>query len=37
MLFVVAGASALTIALLTVSFESVRAASANPVNALRNE
>jgi putative ABC transport system permease protein len=37
MLFLVAGASALTIALLTVSFESVRAASANPVNALRNE
>jgi putative ABC transport system permease protein len=37
MLFFVAGTSALTIALLTVSFESVRAASANPVNALRNE
>jgi putative ABC transport system permease protein len=36
-IFVGAGVSALAIALLTVSFESVKAASANPVKALRNE
>ena len=35
--FVIAGTAALLIALLTVSFESVKAASSNPVNALRNE
>jgi putative ABC transport system permease protein len=35
--FIIAGLSALLIALLTVSFESIRAASGNPVNALRNE
>jgi putative ABC transport system permease protein len=35
--FAIAGVSALIIALLTVSFESVKAASGNPVNALRNE
>lgn len=35
--FVYAGTGALAIALLTVSFESIRAASNNPVQALRNE
>ena len=35
--FLLAGAAALLIALLTISFESMRAASGNPVNALRNE
>lgn len=35
--FIFAGAAALLIALLTVSFESIRAATGNPVNALRNE
>ncbi len=35
--FVYSGLGALVIALLTVSFESIRAASGNPVNALRNE
>jgi len=35
--FVYAAAGALVIALLTVSFESIRAASANPVKSLRNE
>lgn len=37
LIFVVAGSSALIIALLTVSFESFKAASTNPVKALRNE
>ncbi len=37
MVFLAAGTSALFIALVTVSFESVRVASGNPVNALRNE
>lgn len=36
-IFTLAGISALAIAILTVSFESVQAASKNPVNALRNE
>jgi putative ABC transport system permease protein len=36
-IFALAGAAALTIALLTVSFESVKAASTNPVKSLRNE
>jgi putative ABC transport system permease protein len=35
--FVYAGIAALAIALLTVSFESIKAASGNPVNALKNE
>lgn len=35
--FLLAGAGALIIALVTISFESLRAASTNPVNALRNE
>jgi putative ABC transport system permease protein len=35
--FLLAGTGALVIALITVSFESLRAASTNPVNALRNE
>lgn len=35
--FILAGSAALFIALLTISFESIRAASGNPVNALRNE
>jgi len=36
-IFIVSGAGALLIALFTVSFESFRAASGNPVKALRNE
>jgi putative ABC transport system permease protein len=36
-IFIVAGLSAMVIAILTVSFESIRAASGNPVKALRNE
>jgi putative ABC transport system permease protein len=35
--FLLAGTGALFIALITISFESLRAASTNPVNALRNE
>ncbi len=37
MLFVVAGFAALVVALLTVSFESLKAALHNPVDSLRNE
>jgi putative ABC transport system permease protein len=36
-LFLLSGLLALAVALLTVSFQSVRAARANPVNSLRNE
>ncbi|HEY0654714.1 MAG TPA: ABC transporter permease [Chryseosolibacter sp.] len=36
-IFTIAGAGALVIAVVTVSFESINAASKNPVNALRNE
>jgi putative ABC transport system permease protein len=36
-IFLLAGTGALLIALVTISFESFRAASINPVNALRNE
>lgn len=36
-IFTLAGVGALLIAILTVSFESIQAASRNPVNALRNE
>ena len=36
-MFVVAGMGAVTIAFLTVSFQSVRAALANPVKSLRSE
>ncbi len=35
--FLIAGLSALIIALFTISFQSIRAALANPVNSLRNE
>lgn len=35
--FGIAGAIALTIALLTISFRAVKAAMANPVNSLRRE
>ena len=36
-IFILAGVAALAIALLTVSFQAVRAALMNPVNSLRNE
>jgi ABC-type antimicrobial peptide transport system permease subunit len=36
-IFVIAGAAALLITLLTISFQAVRAASANPVKSLRRE
>jgi len=36
-IYLAAGASAVAIALLTVSFQSIRAATANPVTSLRNE
>lgn len=36
-IFVVAGSAAIVIALFTVSFQSIKAAVANPVNSLRNE
>ncbi|HEY0740775.1 MAG TPA: ABC transporter permease [Chryseosolibacter sp.] len=36
-IFTISGVSALLIALMTISFESLQAASRNPVNALRNE
>jgi putative ABC transport system permease protein len=35
--FVVAGVTALLIALLTVSFQAIKAAVANPVKSLRSE
>jgi putative ABC transport system permease protein len=35
--YLLAGATALIIALLTISFQSIKAASANPVTSLRNE
>jgi len=35
--FIVAGITALVIALLTVSFQAIRAAIANPVKSLRTE
>lgn len=36
-IFIYAGTTAILIALITVSFESIKAASANPVNSLRSE
>jgi putative ABC transport system permease protein len=36
-IYALAGAAAITIALLTVSFQAIRAATANPVDSLRNE
>jgi putative ABC transport system permease protein len=36
-IFLLAGGSALSIAILTISFQSVKAANANPVNSLRSE
>ncbi|MDN5200999.1 ABC transporter permease [Fulvivirgaceae bacterium BMA10] len=36
-IFILAGSGALVIALLTVSFQAVKSATANPVNSLRNE
>jgi putative ABC transport system permease protein len=36
-IFIISGAIALVIALLTVSYQSIRAALANPVEALRYE
>jgi putative ABC transport system permease protein len=36
-IFVLAAAAALAIALLTVSFQAIRAATANPVKSLRAE
>ncbi|MCP4728211.1 MAG: hypothetical protein GY863_24440, partial [bacterium] len=35
--FIIAGSSSLIIALLTVSYQAVKAASANPVNSLKHE
>ncbi|MEO5561970.1 MAG: FtsX-like permease family protein, partial [Chitinophagaceae bacterium] len=37
MVFVVAGASAIAIAVMTVSFQAIRAAMANPVRSLKTE
>lgn len=37
LVFLYAGGAALIIAMITISFESLRAASGNPLNALRNE
>ena len=36
-IFIIAGAAAILIALITISFQSIKAATANPVNSLRSE
>jgi len=36
-MFVLAGSAAVLIALLTISFQSIKAALANPVDSLRSE
>ncbi len=37
LIFLLAGAMALAIAIVTISFQAIRAAIANPINSLRSE